>query len=101
MDGMDDGMDTDAESDACHTKGCILPATNTCERCGWRFCAAHSGELVIQRREDRSERPAGQDMLARLPTRTEVYTLCVLCRSKPVLRNLALAPPSSLKRRQS
>lgn len=96
-----DATDAGAESDACHHKGCTLPATNTCERCGRRFCATHSGELVIQRRAERSERAVGQDMLARLPTHTETYILCAPCRVKPISRNLALpAPPSPLRNRR-
>jgi hypothetical protein len=101
MDVIDGPLDADTESDTCHAKGCELPATTTCERCARRFCAAHSSELVLQRREDSSERPARQDMLTRLPTRTETYMLCGPCRAKPILRNLSLpTPPSPLRNRR-
>ena len=96
-------LDVEAESDPCHAKGCTQPATATCERCGRRFCSTHSGELVLQRRDERSERPARQDTLARLPTHTETYTLCAPCRGKPVSRNMQLPELQSLlgeKRRQ-
>src|SRR5487761_2049789 len=90
MDAMDasDVIDAESVSDTCCAKNCDLPATNACERCGRRFCAAHCGELVLQRRDDSSARPAHQGMLTRLPMHPESYTLCAPCRTKPVPRNL-------------
>lgn len=97
----DGASDEDLASDLCHAKGCALPATTTCERCGRRFCATHSSELVIQRRAERSAQPARQDALARLPTWTETYILCAACRGKPVTRSLtAPAPPSVVNNRR-
>lgn len=90
MDAMDasGASDVEAASDTCSAKACALPATITCERCGRRFCAAHCGELVLQRRDDTSKRPAHQGMLERLPTHTESYMLCSPCRTKPVPRDI-------------
>lgn len=84
-----DALDTQGADDTCQTKGCVQPATATCERCKRRFCAAHSGQLVLQRREDQSARSTRGDMLARLPTHTETYTLCAPCRTKPISRDLS------------
>lgn len=89
--------ETEGASDTpCYMKACTLPATTTCDRCGQRFCAAHCRELVLQRRDDASERPTHQGMLERLPMRTESYTLCAPCRTKPVPRDLPPPPPSPL-----
>ena len=78
----------DGEVESCHAKGCGLPATNTCDRCERRFCATHCTTLVLQRRDDASERTTHHGMLTRMPMRTESYTLCATCRNKPVPRNL-------------
>lgn len=100
--GADGASDLDPASDPCHAKGCALPATTTCDRCGRQFCATHSSVLVIQRREERSQQSARQDMLAHLPTLTETYILCSACRNKPVSRSLR-EPPGLLswKRQRS
>jgi len=99
-----EAADTERASDTCYGKGCALPATTTCDRCGQRFCTAHCRQLVLKRRDDSSERPTHQGMLERLPMRTESYTLCVRCRTKPVPRDLPASPlptmrPSTLPRR--
>lgn len=77
-------MNTEAESAKCYTKGCVEPTTVLCDRCGRLFCPAHGGYIVVHRREERSERPTRQGVLARLPIRVETYALCSRCRSKPV-----------------
>ena len=77
-------MEAVAESVECYVKGCSELGTVPCDRCGRTYCPAHVSQLVIQRRDDSSERAASRDMLARLPTRTETYALCSLCRTKPV-----------------
>lgn len=81
-------MEAECTTDTCSAKECALPATTTCERCGRRFCATHCAELVLQRRDDHSERPEHQGMLERLPTHAESYTLCASCRTKPVPRDV-------------
>lgn len=92
-----EAADTEGASDTCHVKACALPATTTCDRCGQRFCAAHCRELVLQRRDDSSERPTHRGMLERLPMRTESYTLCAPCRTKPVPRDLPPPPPPTVR----
>ena len=90
-------IDRDPASAPCHTKDCASPAITTCERCGRRLCATHSRQVVIQRREERSQQPARRDVLAHLPTQTETYILCVSCRSKPMSRDLLTPAPPSLR----
>lgn len=94
-----EAADTESASDTCYVKACALPATTICDRCGKRFCAAHCRELVLQRRDDSSERLTHQGMLERLPMRTESYTLCAPCRTKPVPYDLPPAPPPSVRPR--
>ena len=77
-------MDAEADSGTCYTKSCTEPATTPCDRCGHAFCLAHVRHLVIQRREERSQRPTHLGTLARLPTRAETYALCSHCWTKPV-----------------
>jgi hypothetical protein len=77
-------MDALAESTECYAKGCTESATIPCDRCGRLFCTAHGGHIVVQRREERSERLTHQGVLIRLPTRIETYALCALCVRKPV-----------------
>jgi hypothetical protein len=70
----------------CHVKGCTEIATETCDRCGQMCCSAHVRHLRIERREQPSDQRTRLDALARIPTRTEVYTLCIRCSTKPVQR---------------
>ncbi len=97
-DASDTGNTPNADDavETCNAKGCDLPATATCDRCERRFCAAHCAVLVLQRRDDSPGRPDHHGMLARLPMRTESYTLCAACRNKPVPRNL---PPLTATQR--
>lgn len=74
----------EAEHTVCGAKGCSELATTTCDRCGRPFCPVHVWHLVVQRRDERSARSTHLDTLARLPTRTETYALCISCRTKPV-----------------
>lgn len=77
-------MEAVAESVECYIKGCSELGTVLCDRCRRTYCPAHVSQLVIQRRDDSSERAPSLDMLARLPTRTETYALCSSCRTKPI-----------------
>jgi hypothetical protein len=77
-------MEAEALSVTCDAKGCAELATVTCDRCGRLFCPNHVGQLVIQRRVEDGARPTDLSALARLPTRSETYALCVSCRSKPI-----------------
>ncbi len=98
MDAKDtsDPVAAEGASDSCYAKTCELPATTACDRCGRRFCAQHCGVLVLQRRDEPSEYPTHQGMLARLPMHTESYILCAPCRNKPVPRTLPLTAQPSL-----
>jgi hypothetical protein len=83
---METTMASEEEPALCHVKGCLEPATATCDRCGQPCCAEHIKHLTIQRRALRTHQPNSTDVLARLPTYTETYTLCPRCSTKPVLR---------------
>lgn len=65
---------------ACHSKQCSQQATYFCDRCAHPYCAEHIRQVVIERRQTRSN--AGG--LAHLPTSTESYWLCPSCWNKPV-----------------
>lgn len=77
-------MEAHAERAECYAKGCSEPPTAICDRCGRPFCSAHLGQIVIQRREERSAQATHLGALTRLPTRPETYALCSPCRAKPV-----------------
>ncbi len=82
-------MDAEAESAECYTKGCTVPATALCDRCGRLFCLAHGKHIVVQRRDEHIGQSTHQGVLLRLPTRIETYAICTHCRNKPVpLRSL-------------
>lgn len=77
-------MDAQADSTECYAKGCAEQNTTLCDRCGRLFCSVHGEHLVVQRRDERSNRPTHHSVLARLPMRVETYALCALCKTKPV-----------------
>lgn len=83
-------MSAPTEGPLCHVKGCTEIATEACERCGQLCCPMHVRHLRIERREQRSEQRTSLDALARIPTRTEIYTLCIRCSTKPVQRRATL-----------
>jgi hypothetical protein len=77
-------VQAEAERSVCSANSCSELATTTCDRCGRPCCPVHVWQLVVQRREEHSARSTHLDTLARLPTRTETYALCISCRTKPV-----------------
>lgn len=68
----------------CQVKDCGRMAVAVCEHCGHPCCLAHVRHVSITCRADR--RPPGMSASARLPIRTETYTLCLRCSTKPVPR---------------
>jgi hypothetical protein len=78
---------------SCHIKTCTQPATATCDRCGQPCCPAHLRHVTVERRVERTLNSSPLGQLARLPTRTESYTLCLRCSGKPVpSRGLGATP---------
>jgi hypothetical protein len=81
-------MVTRPDDGCCHVKNCGQAATAYCMRCGHPCCAAHIHHVSITWREE--NRPPGTDATVRLPIRTETYTLCLRCSTKPVPRLMPL-----------
>lgn len=77
-------MEARADDLSCHVKNCTEEATATCDRCGHQYCAAHVRHVSIQRREERAPQPALLGASPRVPTHSEIYTLCPHCWTKPV-----------------
>ena len=73
-----------ASGEACHYHDCPHDATNVCQRCGERYCAAHLQPVTLERRSDAAENESHQRLLARVPTSKTTYLLCAPCRKKPL-----------------
>lgn len=80
---------TSPQADAflCHVRSCEQPAEFACDRCGKPCCAEHIRHLVVERRQERDNRAGMLGALTRMPTRTEAYTFCLRCSTKPVVGN--------------
>jgi hypothetical protein len=71
----------------CHVRSCGQAATFACDRCGKPCCAEHIRHLVVERRQERDSRAGMLGALTRMPTRTEAYSFCQRCSTKPVVGN--------------
>jgi hypothetical protein len=76
-----------ADAHVCHVRLCGQPAEFACDRCGKPCCADHVRHLVVERRQERDSRPGMLGALTRVPTRTEAYSFCLRCSTKPVVGN--------------
>jgi hypothetical protein len=81
-------MVTQPADECCHVKDCEQIAAVVCEHCGHPCCLAHARRVAITFRDE--HRPPGMSASARLPIRTETYTLCLRCSTKPVPRRMHL-----------
>jgi len=75
----------------CHVRSCGQAAEFACDRCGKPCCAEHIRHLVVERRQERDSGPGMLGALTRIPTRTEAYSFCLRCSTKPVVGNPRVA----------
>src|SRR5512146_937974 len=74
----------EADAQGCHARECALPAVVACESCARLCCEDHVRRITIERREEPVEVRGSRGALGRVPTRTETYTLCPRCSTKPI-----------------